>query len=304
MSRTRKAGRALPGPALMLVALLLCLAPAPAMANPFMGSQGQPSIVPVQAGGPGQPSLVQGQLDLRQKLAGYLSEWKDGRSASLLLVIVGIAFAYGILHALGPGHRKTVVFSIYIGRKAPWWEPIASSLALAGLHGGAAILLLIIFRGVSGAVSAATDSVATIMEGSAYCLLIVMAAFLLARATLDLVKGRARSADGMGLGTLILTGIYPCPGAILVLVLSLSLNIVDIGIVAVLAMSLGMSLPILGFAYLGWFGRSGLLKRLRNREADIQKVGAILEMAGFSLLLAFSVYIALPFISSVSGLVF
>jgi len=274
------------------------------MANPFMGSQGQPSIVPVQAGGQGQPSLVQGQLDLRQKLAGYLSEWKDGRSASLLLVIVGIAFAYGILHALGPGHRKTVVFSIYIGRKAPWWEPIASSLALAGLHGGAAILLLIIFRGVSGAVSAATDSVATIMEGSAYCLLIVMAAFLLVRASLDLVKGRARPTDGMSLGTLILTGIYPCPGAILVLVLSLSLDIVDIGMVAVLAMSLGMSLPILAFAYLGWFGRSGLLKRLRNREADIQKVGALLEMAGFSLLLAFSVYIALPFISSVSGLVF
>jgi len=274
------------------------------MANPFMGSQGQPSIVPVQAGGQGQPSLVQGQLDLRQKLAGYLSEWKDGRSASLLLVIVGIAFAYGILHALGPGHRKTVVFSIYIGRKAPWWEPIASSLALAGLHGGAAILLLIIFRGVSGAVSAATDSVATIMEGSAYCLLIVMAAFLLVRASLDLVKGRARPTDGMSLGTLILTGIYPCPGAILVLVLSLSLDIVDIGMVAVLAMSLGMSLPILAFAYLGWFGRSGLLKRLRNREADIQKVGALLEMAGFSLLLAFSVYIALPFISSVSDLVF
>ena len=304
MSATRKADRAISGPASVLVVLLLCLAPAPAMANPFMGSQGQPSIAPVQVGGQGQPSLVQGQLDLRQKLAGYLSQWKGGRSASLLLVIVGIAFAYGILHALGPGHRKTVVFSIYIGRKAPWWEPIASSLALAGLHGGAAILLLIIFRGVSGAVSAATDSVATIMEGSAYCLLIVMAAFLLARATLDLVKGRARSADGMGLGTLILTGIYPCPGAILVLVLSLSLDIVDIGIVAVLAMSLGMSLPILGFAYLGWFGRSGLLKRLRNREADIQKVGAILEMAGFSLLLAFSVYIALPFISSVSGLVF
>jgi ABC-type nickel/cobalt efflux system permease component RcnA len=142
------------------------------------------------------------------------------------------------------------------------------------------------------------------MEGSAYCILIVMAAFLLVRAVLDLVRGRSRSSDGMSLGTLILTGIYPCPGAILVLVLSLSLGIVDIGIVAVLAMSLGMSIPILAFAYLGWFGRSGLLRRLKSREADIQKVGAWFEIAGFGILFAFSVYIALPFISSVSGLVF
>lgn len=304
MSATRIRERSLSGFALLLGTLLHLLAPAPAAANPFMGSQGQPSIAPVQVGGQTQHSLVQGQLELRQKLAGYLSRWKDGRSASLLLVIIGIAFAYGILHALGPGHRKTVVFSIYIARKAPWWEPIASSLALAGLHGGAAILLLFMFRGVSGAVSAATDSVATIMEGSAYCILIVMALILLTRAVLDLSRGRSRPADGMSLGTLILTGIYPCPGAILVLVLSLSLDIVYIGIVAVLAMSLGMSLPILAFAYLGWFGRSGLLRRLKSRENEIRKVGTWFEIAGFGILLAFSVYIALPFISSVSGLVF
>jgi ABC-type nickel/cobalt efflux system permease component RcnA len=293
-----------PGFILLFGILLLSFPAAPVAANPFMGSQGQPSIAPVQAGGQTQHSLVQGQLELRQKLAGYLSEWKDGRSASLLLVIVGIAFAYGILHALGPGHRKTVVFSIYIARKAPWWEPIASSLALAGLHGGAAILLLFLFRGVSGAVSAATDSIATIMEGSAYCILIVMAVILLARAVLDLAKGQSRSNDGMSLGTLILTGIYPCPGAILVLVLSLSLDIVDIGIVAVLAMSLGMSIPILAFAYLGWFGRSGLLRRFKSREKDIRKVGTWFEIAGFGILLVFSVYIALPFISSITGLIF
>jgi ABC-type nickel/cobalt efflux system permease component RcnA len=269
-----------------------------------MGSEGQPRIAPVQAGGQAQPSLVQGQLELRQKLGVYLSQWKAGGSSSLFLIIVGISFLYGILHALGPGHRKTVVFSIYIARKAPWWEPIASSLALAGLHGGAAIALLLVFRGVAGAVSAATDKVATIMEGGAYCILIVMAAILIVRAVFDLAKGRSRSSDGMSLGTLILTGIYPCPGAILVLVLCLSLDIVDMGVIAVLAMSLGMSIPILGFAYLGWFGRAGLLRRLKNREADIQKVGALFEIGGFSLLLAFSLYIALPFISSLTGIVF
>jgi ABC-type uncharacterized transport system, permease component len=283
--------------------IFILLAATGLVANPFIGTDSSPQVAPVLAGGPTNPSLIQGQLDLRQKLADYLSSWQGSHSASLLLVILGVSFLYGSLHALGPGHRKTVVFSIYIARKAPWWEPLASSLALAALHGGAAIVLLLIFRGVSGAISASTDSIATYMEGGAYTLLIVMALVLLTRAIVDLVKGKAQNDGAMSLGTLILTGIYPCPGAILVLVLSLSLNIMRIGILAVLAMSLGMSVPIAVFAYLGWAGRAGLLKRLKNNEAAIQRTGTILEIGGFSLLLAFSVYLALPFIASVARLI-
>ena len=63
------------------------------------------------------------------------------------------------------------------------------------------------------------------MEGGAYTALIVMAFVLLVRAIVDLVKGKESKDGAMSLGTLILTGIYPCPGAILVLVLSLSLDI-------------------------------------------------------------------------------
>jgi ABC-type nickel/cobalt efflux system permease component RcnA len=272
-------------------------------ANPFIGTDSSPQVAPVLAGGPTTPSLIQGQLDLRQRLADYLGSWQGSHSASLLLVILGVSFLYGALHALGPGHRKTVVFSIYLARKAPWWEPLASSLALAGLHGGAAIVLLLVFRGVSGAISASTDSIATYMEGGAYTALIVMALVLLVRAIVDLVKGKESKDGAMSLGTLILTGIYPCPGAILVLVLSLSLDIMRIGILAVLAMSLGMSVPIAVFAYFGWAGRAGLLKRLKNNEAAIQKAGTMLEIGGFSLLLAFSVYLALPFIASVARLI-
>jgi ABC-type nickel/cobalt efflux system permease component RcnA len=173
---------------------------------------------------------------------------------------------------------------------------------LAALHGGAAILLLFAFRGVTQAISVATDSITVYMEGGAYCLLIVMAAFLLVRAVVDLARSRTRARSTASLGTLILTGVYPCPGAILVLVLSLTLDITGIGILAVLAMSLGMSIPIAAFAYFGWLGRTGLLAKIRSNEAALRRAGAIIEIAGFTLLLIFSVYIALPFIVSLGAL--
>jgi nickel/cobalt transporter (NicO) family protein len=273
-----------------------------AWANPFIGGPGTPAITPVQSGGAAPESLVRGQLELRARLAEYLSSWKASSSPSLLFIILGVSFLYGALHALGPGHRKTVVLAIYLTRRAPWWEPMATSLALAALHGGAAIVLLLIFRGVAGAISASTDAISTYMEGFAYCALIAVALYLVARSIVDLLRGRSNDDSKLGLGAIILTGIYPCPGALLVLVLSLTLNITMIGILAVLAMSAGMTIPIMLFAYLGWLGRSGLFLRLKDNEVAVKKIGAIVELAGFSILLIFAIYIALPFISGLVGL--
>jgi len=270
--------------------------------NPFLGSPAAPAVTPVQSGGPAPASILQGQLELRARLAEYFSLWEKGASASLFFVIVGVAFLYGALHALGPGHRKTVVFAIYLSRRSPWWEPVAMSLALAGLHGGTAVALIFIFRGVSGAISGYSDAVAVYMEGFAYLALVAAAFFLLSRSVVDLVRGKSQRESQLSLGALILTGIYPCPGAILVLVLSLSLGILSLGIVAVLAMSMGMALPIALFAYLGWFGREGLLRRLKDNEPRIRKIGAIFEIVGFSILLLFAIYITLPFINGLTGL--
>jgi ABC-type nickel/cobalt efflux system permease component RcnA len=273
-----------------------------AWANPFLGSPSSGAVTPVQSGGPAPAPILQGQLELRARLAEYFSLWEKGASTSLFFIIIGVAFLYGALHALGPGHRKTVVFAIYLSRPSPWWEPIAMSLGLAGLHGGSAVALIFIFRGVSGAISASTDAVAAYMEGFAYLSLIAVALFLLIRAIADLAKGKSQRQSQLSLGALMLTGVYPCPGAILVLVLSLSLDILSLGIAAVLAMSIGMALPIALFAYLGWLGREGLLHRLKDNEQRIRKAGAIVEIVGFSILLLFSAYIALPFINGLTGL--
>ncbi len=270
--------------------------------NPFLGNQTQPAVTPVQSGGTAPAPILRGQLELRSSLAEYFSLWEKGASASLFFIIVGVAFLYGVLHALGPGHRKTVVFAIYLSRHSPWWEPMAMSLGLAGLHGGTAVALIFIFRGVSGAISASTERVAAYLEGFAYVALIVVALFLLIRSIVDLTREKSRRESQLSLGALILTGIYPCPGAILILVLSLSLDILSLGIVAVLAMSMGMAVPIALFAYLGWFGREGLLRRLKDKEQRIRKTGSIVEIVGFSILLLFSIYIALPFINGLTGL--
>ena len=279
------------------------------------------------------------QGDLREKIASFFRNWKTAEGSAKSTIfwgIIGVAFLYGILHAAGPGHRKTIVFSLYIARKSPWYEPLLTGFLLALLHGGCAIFLMLIFKGISGSISANTNAYAIYMEGFSYLLIIVVSFFLIIKETIEFVifskkekaiaktktqnqsdiqessenqkvnlaknqtenkieKGNSSFRD---LVPFLISGLYPCPGAILVLVLSFTLDILGLGIAAVSFMSLGMAIPIILVAYCAWFGRKGLFMALKNRENVIKKVSFAVEIFGYTLLILFSLYIAMPFFAS------
>ena len=279
------------------------------------------------------------QGDLREKIASFFRNWKTAEGSAKSTIfwgIIGVAFLYGILHAAGPGHRKTIVFSLYIARKSPWYEPLLTGFLLALLHGGCAIFLMLIFKGISGSIAANTNAYAIYMEGFSYLLIIVVSFFLIIKETIEFVifskkekaiaktktqnqsdiqessenqkvnlaknqtenkieKGNSSFRD---LVPFLISGLYPCPGAILVLVLSFTLDILGLGIAAVSFMSLGMAIPIIIVAYCAWFGRKGLFMALKNRENVIKKVSFAVEIFGYTLLILFSLYIAMPFFAS------
>ena len=91
---------------------------------------------------------------------------------------------------------------------------------------------------------------------------------------------------------------YPCPAALLVLILTFALNIIWTGIIAVLAMSFGMCVPITVAGYLAWGGRKGLFYKLKNKKLA-GHVGTALELLGYVFLFSFSLYTAMPFILSI-----
>ncbi|GAB1483274.1 membrane protein [Treponema sp.] len=242
--------------------------------------------------------LVSHQASLREALGDYFYSWKESGSATLFWSILTASFLYGILHALGPGHRKTIIFSLYLARKAPVWEPAGTGFLLSTLHAGSAIILLLLLRGVTGALSGKADTIAVYMEGFAYVLLIVIATYLIVHAIRDLLQDTGQSNSSMGIGTIFLTGLYPCPAAILILILSFTLQITGIGILAVFAMSLGMSLPIIAAGYLAWFGRTSIFFALKSNQKIVGRISTSIQMLSYMFLLGFAVYMAAPFIVS------
>lgn len=284
-----------------LLAGIGILIPAFLGANPFANAPGAPRIEPVAV----QPwGWVPDLTALRDHLAAVLGQWAAQPTPQALGVLLALAFAYGVVHALGPGHRKVIVFTLYLARRAPWWEPLAMGTLLAALHGGTAVVLLLVFHQAKGALSVATHLPALVLEGLSYSLLVVLALVLWVQAWKEARNPPTTGDQSRGLGALLLSGLYPCPGALLILIFSLSQDILTMGILAVGAMSLGMALPIVAFAYLGWAGRTGLLSLFRGQEARWRQGGHWLELGAYTLLFALSLWIAWPFLASVTEWLF
>lgn len=298
----------------VLLCLFLSLLGGPAEANPFLsgssGSEGaavQPQPVrPPVLQGPGE--LGELQMKIRNRLAEIFvpsGQATPALRAALLLT----SLAYGFLHALGPGHRKTVVFTLFLSRKTRWWEPAAAGFLSGGAHGGMGILLILLLRMLNPlSLLQDTENASRYLEGGTYLALALVGTVFLAGALKQLIQGGHHhhgSGDGdaetAGKGsrgiylTVLTASLFPCPGSILILLFSLSLGEVGWGILAVLFLSLGMGVTITGAALLARTGREGLFRRLKAREKGAARLGALLESGAYLFLVGFSLWMAAPF---------
>ena len=316
--------------------LLFCTMAVNMQANPFTGNKNAPAPVRTDQ----TPEFIAGrQAQLHTKLGDAIYEWTQTHSMHTLLAIIGIAFFYGVMHALGPGHRKTLVFSFYLSKKAPVWEPAVTSLILAGLHGLTSAALLLIFRNVNGALSGATNSAAIYLEGFSFILLLLLSLASILHLLSDAFPGRFphihlgcgrttrfkripqtettagynfsryrnyhkqyRTVEKMQWSTFLLSGLYPCPAALLVLVLVSALDAAGVGIIAVISMSAGMALPITATAYLAWTGRKRLFKRIGKTQKYVETAALLFSLAAYGAIFIFSLIAVIPFIKSLGRL--
>lgn len=303
ITRLRRARR---GARSCLAAVLLCAACAiaAAQANPFMsaGEEAAPAVRTPTTQGP----LTGFQAELRAKSAEALRTFIDSPGAGSLALLLGAAFVYGVIHAAGPGHRKTVLFSLLLGRKTAVWEPLALGFMASGVHAGAAVAIILVLSLVRGAaagfsdadrVSAWFDVVTFALVGA---LSLVLAAFKLARMAR---KKRADGADGRSVpgggkrslyGIVFVTSLVPCPGATMLLLFALYAGAPWLGVLGVLSMSVGMGLVISAAGYLAYAGRKGVFAGLKSRERLIGLVADVLELLSYVLILGFALYALWP----------
>jgi nickel/cobalt transporter (NicO) family protein len=245
---------------------------------------------------------------ITEKIHGALVEAQEHPSFTSIGAILLFSLLYGILHAAGPGHGKTLVASYFSTNERSYTRGISVALLIALTHViSAFVITLILYWFVHTMFSQTITNVSLYM--TKFSGLIIMGiALYLARQKWNYYRPKPKimsfsttaphlsscgchscktTSNSTDLMLILGAGIVPCPGTIVVFLFTLSMGMYLLGALSAIVMSLGMGLTIAITATLGSalrrkssFGGERALKII-----DILGV-SIMVLAGIFLLLA------------------
>lgn len=113
--------------------------------------------------------LMAAQHKVHRALASAVKDLKTGNPLWAILVLGGLSFAYGILHAAGPGHGKAVISSYVLANERTVKRGIALSFLAAAIQGLSALaivgILVLVLRATSLDIKATEGWIETLSWG-------------------------------------------------------------------------------------------------------------------------------------------
>lgn len=246
--------------------------------------------------GEAQPQWLRGALtrvnaaqrQLNQALSRELRRLRGGEITGAALGVAWIAFLYGVLHAIGPGHGKLVVSSLFLARHVRLRTALGISWLVSGLQtmSSIAIVTVVAFVLGRGGFDALHDSrrIELICYGLIALIGIVMLTDGLREAWAHRHRGSpdvSKHGQGVASGGLVLaTGLTPCASAIIIMLFALGQGVYLVGIAASLVMAVGMGLTVSLVGLAAVAVRRGTLRAAGRSSAPAYWMTTVLGVAG------------------------
>lgn len=237
------------------------------------------------------------QTIIRTKLEDLALDFENKASALTLLLLFLVAFVYGIIHAMGPGHSKSIVFTYLLSGHATIKTGILLGAFSAFFHGiNSTILLSVIYYLLQGETTASFYNYSQNLRTVSLSLVIVIGIILLVKAFLNLRsrnvhrKGEALKPQKSIIPMVLALALTPCPGTMLLFVFFLSINQFFWGFLLSIVMATGMALTV---------SLVGLLAVCsKNRISNVQPKGetssavwSLFEIAPIAVMISIAVLI-------------
>jgi ABC-type nickel/cobalt efflux system permease component RcnA len=240
----------------------------------------QPSMPP--------PSTSRNLTSRRPEYTEGLSRLLDRGSGVSWLAVLLIAAGLGAVHAIQPGHGKTLVAAIAVGTGTRWYQPALLGLVTTLSHTGSVLLIAAILWWTGASQVAGLHRWLTRLAGFA------IAAGGLYRLGRQLGGWGEHPMDDdshpvdlspaglLGLG--VAGGMVPCWDAVGLVVLSTALGRLGSGVLLVIAFGLGMAAVLVGVGLLAVQLKSRIMhsSRVRTWEAPLA-LGSGLVLASIGL---------------------
>ncbi|MBM3511013.1 MAG: hypothetical protein FJX61_12900 [Alphaproteobacteria bacterium] len=294
--------RRLAAAALVVVAVWFGIAIASAQTNPFTGAKPTPTTPSTSteqsASGFGPFAAVgRAMLDVQRAanraMAQGLRAVRDGEGiGAAFLAALALAFAYGVFHALGPGHGKFVVASYFLSRDARIGRGILMGTQIATMHVVSAVAIVVLanylLRQSFGGAPAEVPAVRYASYGAIAATGLFMAVQALRRWRSgghdhDHHHHHHQNERGHAPQSLlsVAVGVVPCSGAVLVLLYALANNVIVAGLVLAATIAIGMAITMSALGILCVIARVWMTQRLAQVERPaLRRLGVATELAG------------------------
>ncbi len=223
--------------------------------------------------------VVEFQRRLNAEIADSMRAIGRGGSLPSFLLALTFAFAYGAIHAFGPGHGKLVIVSYFLGREVRVVRGVAMAAQIAVVHVIAAVVIVWLADLALRAGFGVGLSELPGVRAASFLIIFAIGLYMLWHAVRGLMRradrgtagrphghrhghehgpesahghahahahGHAHPHGGVFEGGLVAlaAGMVPCPGAVLVMLYAVANDMVYPGILLVAAMSLGIGTSI------------------------------------------------------------
>jgi nickel/cobalt exporter len=219
--------------------------------------------------------LVGIQSAINDTFAARISAFSQSRDWVGLLGMLPSGVLFGVVHALTPGHSKSVLATYLLGSGLSGIKSVVTALVLALTHiASAVVLALVASELVSRTITSAGQ--APLLEYISRGLLVAIAAWLILRAILN-----RPHEHGEGAVVGFIAGLVPCPLTLFVMFFAASRGVPEAGLVFAAAMLVGVGAVLVAVAGLTIVAHGMLLRY----APAVGHVSRVLEgLAGLALL--------------------
>jgi len=227
--------------------------------------------------------LVHVQGAIRDSIGADLRVFAASRDWSALIAVLPLGIAFGAVHALTPGHSKTVLATYLVGAPLKVLEGVGVAAVLAFTHVVTAVLIAVLALPLieTGLTSAGR---APLLEDVSRGLLALIGVWMLVRAW----RGPSEHhAEGAFVG--IMAGLIPCPLTLFAMVLAISRGVPEAGLVFAGALMLGVMATLSAVAAAAILAKHSLTRFLGRHGAQLQRVSRVIEAVAGLVLVAIGV---------------
>jgi len=221
--------------------------------------------------------IILWQHQLKQKMSGLIRTSQSEGSIQPLIVLVGLAFLYGVIHAAGPGHGKAVATSYVLSHRVTLLSGLLFGLCFALIHASSGAVGVLGLRFIiERSVSETLASVTTITQIISFGLITLLGLGILVKHGYMLLTWARRESESQSekesqkgvLAWAIAVGLVPCPAVVMVMLFCMSMDAMVLGLLLAVCISMGMAATISVVVIVIVTGKTGLLRIVSTNYAS------------------------------------